>query len=186
MRKIRRLYSILVLSILLLLSPLVLWNTLSHSSPKDLSPFWNSSKTKIYPCYADDNLTLESPFYSLIEAQRLYNIKKYKEALEPLDVIINNYADRAQEIQNSLQEKPWMSKEDVFRCRELNAVGAALVTKGLIYIKLKDLETAEKLLNEHRSHYAYSDCWNPSGWFVGLGYKSEELLDEIHHRQGKK
>src|SRR3989338_5720484 len=159
--------------------------TLARASVKDLSPLWNFGKTKIYSCYADENITSESAFYPLVEAQQFYNTKDYEKALESLDLIINNYATKAKEIQSSLQEAPWMSKEDVYNCRELNAVGTALLIKGLIYLKLKNLEVAGKLINEQISSYSYAHCWNPDGWFVRIEYKAEELLDEINHRQGK-
>lgn len=148
---------------------------------------YSSNRSQIFACYAEEYPTPASPFYGLIEAQLLYNKKEYAKALPHLDKIIATHAAKARDSQQMLKEHVWESKERIFTFKELNAVGAALVIKGLIYLRLNDKELAEKSLQEQLDNYLYAYCWNPEGWFIRLDRVSTKLLlEEIHHLPARK
>lgn len=152
----------------------------------DLYEFSNSRKTIIYACYADGHLETDGDFYALIEAQELYNQKEYEKALPYLSTIIEKNRAQAVNLQSSLKEKPWESKERIWINKELNAVGTALVIQGMVYYKLGQLEMAEASLNKQISEYPYAKCWNQKGWFIDLEGEADRILKEIHRKQKRK
>lgn len=178
MRELNRKNKIVYLSFVYALISLFSLSVTSYAS-KNIWGMWNSKRTKIDVCSAGPDLSAESKFSALLEAQSFYNDKEFDSALKNLDSIINIYGEKAKEMQNSLTEKPWMSKEDVFKYKELNAVGTALLIKALIYYKFKEFDKAKVTLNDQINNYAFAQCWNPKGWFVSQDVLAEELLEEM-------
>ena len=86
------------------------------------------------------------------------------------------YAKKAEEMQKSLTEYPWESKEKIFSFWALNDVGTGLFILGQAYQAAgKDKEAIEaykKLIDQ----YSYSQCWDPQGWFWKPSEAAQEKL----------
>jgi tetratricopeptide (TPR) repeat protein len=89
------------------------------------------------------------------------------------------YAGKAKEMQESLTEYPWESKEKTMSYWALNDVGTSLFILGEAYRKAdkkeEAAETYQKLINE----YFYAQCWDPQGWFWKPAETAQQKLGEL-------
>ncbi len=89
------------------------------------------------------------------------------------------YAPKAKEMQTSLKEYPWESKEKTMSFWALNDVGTALFVLGEAYRtggkKDEAAETYKKLIND----YFYAQCWDPQGWFWKPAEAAQQKLGEL-------
>ncbi len=79
--------------------------------------------------------------------------------------ILELYADKAKEMQKSLTEYAWESKEKIFSYWALNDVGVALFAKGEYYRKAGNNEEAKKAYQRLIDEFSYAQCWDTQGWF---------------------
>ncbi len=110
------------------------------------------------------------------------------DALEKKDMdAVNAYADKcielygkkAKEMQDSLTEYPWESKEKIFSYWALNDVGTCLYIKGETYkIAGKDAE-AKDIFKKLVDEYFYAQCWDPNGWFWKPAEAAQQKIDEM-------
>ena len=100
-------------------------------------------------------------------------------ALKYVDKVCELYQEKAQEMQNSLTEYPWQSREQIFNYWALNDVGTALFIKGEAFRKLAKNDDAKGAYKELVDKYYYSQCWDPQGWFWKPAEAAQEKLDEL-------
>lgn len=89
------------------------------------------------------------------------------------------YEAKAKEMQASLKEYPWESKEKIFSYWALNDVGTCLFIKGEALKKAGKTAEAkaayQKLINE----FSFAQCWDPQGWFWKPSEGAQRALDEL-------
>lgn len=92
---------------------------------------------------------------------------------------IQLYETKAKDMQASLTEYPWESKEKIFSYWALNDVGTSFFIQGEAYKKAgknKEAKDAyEKVINE----FAFAQCWDPQGWFWKPADGAKQKLDEL-------
>jgi tetratricopeptide (TPR) repeat protein len=92
---------------------------------------------------------------------------------------IELYAPKAKEMQSSLKEYTWESKEKTLSYWALNDVGTALFVLGEAYRnagkKDEAAQTYKKLIDE----YFYAQCWDPAGWFWKPAEAAQQKLGEL-------
>lgn len=96
-----------------------------------------------------------------------------------VDKIMELYQGKAKEMQSSLTEYPWESKDKIFTYWALNDVGTALYVKAEALKgagKNKEAKDAYKSLVDN---YFYAQCWDPNGWFWKPAEAAQQALDEL-------
>jgi len=89
------------------------------------------------------------------------------------------YEDKAKEMQKSLTEYAWESKEKIFSYWALNDVGTALFIKGEYYRSAGNAEEAKKAYQKLIDEFAYAQCWDPQGWFWKPAEAAAEKIDAL-------
>jgi len=95
------------------------------------------------------------------------------------DKVIELYGAQAKEMQNSLTEYPWESKDKIFTYWALNDVGTALYVKGEALKKSGKNEEAKKVYQELINNYYYAQCWDPNGWFWKPAEAAQQAIEEL-------
>ena len=89
------------------------------------------------------------------------------------------YEAKAKEMQKSLTEYPWESKEKIFSYWALNDVGTCLFIKGEAFRNAGNMDEAKKAYKTLVDGYFYSQCWDPKGWFWKPSEAAQQKLDEL-------
>jgi tetratricopeptide (TPR) repeat protein len=89
------------------------------------------------------------------------------------------YADQAKEMQKSLTEYPWESKEKIFSYWALNDVGTCLFIRGEAYKNAGKADEAKKAYKRLIDEYSFAQCWDPQGWFWSPAEKAKEELESL-------
>ena len=89
------------------------------------------------------------------------------------------YAAKAKEMQGSLKEYPWESKEKTFSYWALNDVGTALFILGEAYQNAGKKEEATKAYNRVINEFFYAQCWDTGGWFWKPSEAAQQKLGEL-------
>ncbi len=97
---------------------------------------------------------------------------------------IELYGDKAKEMQASLTEYPWESKEKIFTYWALNDVGTAYFIRGEAFGKAGKKEEARAAYQKVVDEYSYAQCWDPKGWFWKVAEVSKINIEKI--KSGKK
>ena len=92
---------------------------------------------------------------------------------------IESYAEKAKEMQASLTEYPWESKEKIFSYWALNDVGTCYFIKGMAYKNAGKNQEAKEAFNEVIDSYSFAQCWDPNGWFWKPADGAAQQLNEI-------
>ncbi|MFP4473679.1 MAG: tetratricopeptide repeat protein [Candidatus Omnitrophota bacterium] len=103
--------------------------------------------------------TLTAKAWQALNAGDFDAVKAYVDKTREL------YAEKAKEMEASLTEYPWESKEEVFEYWALNDVGTALFILGEAYRKSGEIEEAKEAYQTLIDEYHYAQCWDPQGWF---------------------
>ena len=89
------------------------------------------------------------------------------------------YGTKAKDMQASLKEYPWESKEKTMSFWALNDVGTGLFVLGeanrLAGKKEESAQAYKKLIDE----YFYAQCWDPQGWFWKPAEAAQQKLGEL-------
>jgi tetratricopeptide (TPR) repeat protein len=117
--------------------------------------------------------TLTSKAWTALSSEDLEAVKTY--AGKTLEL----YSDKAQEMQNSLTEYPWETKEKIFSYWALNDVGTSLFILGEANRKSGNIEEAKRYYKNLIDDYYYAQCWDPNGWFWKPAEAAQQKLDEI-------
>lgn len=89
------------------------------------------------------------------------------------------YAEKAKEMQKSLTEYPWESKEKIFTYWALNDVGTALFIKGEAYRNAGNADEAKRAYRRLIDEFSYAQCWDPQGWFWKPAEAAAEKVDDL-------
>ncbi|MBF0522143.1 MAG: tetratricopeptide repeat protein [Candidatus Omnitrophica bacterium] len=81
------------------------------------------------------------------------------------DKTIEMYATKAKEMQASLKEYAWESKDKIQSYWALNDVGTALYIKGEAYRKAGKAAESKEAFQKLVSEFSFAQCWDPQGWF---------------------
>ena len=114
--------------------------------------------------------------------------KKAWEALEKKDAdsvkvytdkCLELYAKKAKEMQDSLTEYPWESKDKIFSYWALNDVGTCLYIRGEAFMNAGNADAARDAYKRLVDEYFYAQCWDPNGWFWKPAEAAQQKLDEM-------
>lgn len=86
------------------------------------------------------------------------------------------YAKKAKEMQASLTEYPWESKEKIFSFWALNDVGTGYFILGEAYKAAGKTKEAQEAYKKLIDEYSYSQCWDPQGWFWKPAEAAQEKI----------
>ncbi len=89
------------------------------------------------------------------------------------------YRKTAVEMQKSLTEYPWESKEKIFSYWALNDVGTCLFIKGEAYRNAGNTEEAKKAYEDLVNNFYFAQAWDPQGWFWKPAEAAQSKLDEM-------
>ncbi len=92
---------------------------------------------------------------------------------------IETYGDKAQEMQASLKDYPWESKEKIFSFWALNDVGTCFFIQGEALSKAGKTDEAKKAYKKLIDEYFYAQCWDPQGWFWKPAEAATQKLDML-------
>lgn len=92
---------------------------------------------------------------------------------------IELYQNKAKEMQASLKEFPWKSKEEVFSYWALNDVGTCLFIQGKALRDAGKTEEARAAFQRIIDEFSFSQCWDPNGWFWKPVDGAKENLAEM-------
>jgi len=96
-----------------------------------------------------------------------------------INKVLELYETKAVEMQNSLTEYPWQSREVIFRHWALNDVGTCLFIKGEAYKKLGRNKEAKETYQKLIDNFFYAQCWDPQGWFWKPAEGAQDSLDAL-------
>lgn len=117
--------------------------------------------------------TLATNAWKALDADNSAGVKAY------VDKCLELYEAKAKEMQNSLTEYPWESKEKIFSYWALNDVATVLFIQGEAYKKEGKLKEAEVVYKRVVDEFYYGQCWDPKGWFWKPAEAAQQKLDEI-------
>ena len=89
------------------------------------------------------------------------------------------YEAKAKEMQASLKEYPWESKDKIFSYWALNDVGTCLFIQGEAFRKAGKNHEAKDAYKKVISEYSFAQCWDPQGWFWKPAEGAQRQLDEL-------
>jgi len=89
------------------------------------------------------------------------------------------YAGKAKEMQASLKEYPWESKEKTLSYWALNDVGTALFILGEAYQNAGKKDAATSAYKRVINEFFYAQCWDPGGWFWKPSEAAQQKLGEL-------
>lgn len=121
--------------------------------------------------YTSETLTVKA--WKALEAKDLDSVLAYTNKCLEL------YEAKAKEMQASLTEYPWESKEKIFSYWALNDVGTSLFIKGEALKNAGNIEEAKKIYSKLVSDYFYAQAWDPQGWFWKPAEAAQQKLDEL-------
>lgn len=108
-----------------------------------------------------------------------YNRNDLNDVLVYTNKCLDLYQEKAREMQLSLKEYPWESKEKIFSYWALNDVGTCLFIQGDTFRKAGRIEDAKKALNRILNEFSFAQCWDPQGWFWKPADAAREKLAEM-------
>ncbi len=89
------------------------------------------------------------------------------------------YAGKAKEMQASLKEYPWESKEKTMSYWALNDVSTALFILGEAYQNAGKKDEATSAYKRVINEFFYGQCWDPGGWFWKPSEAAQQKLGEL-------
>jgi len=92
---------------------------------------------------------------------------------------VDLYAGKAKDMQASLKEYPWESKEKTMSYWALNDVGTALFILGESYQNAGRKDDATKAYKRVINEFFYAQCWDPGGWFWKPSEAAQQKLGEM-------
>ena len=96
---------------------------------------------------------------------------------------IDLYSPNAKEMQDSLTEYPWESKEEIFSYWALNDVGTCLFIKGEAFRNAGQKEEAQEAFKKLVDEYYYAQCWDPQGWFWKPAEAAQQKLEMLEQEE---
>ena len=104
---------------------------------------------------------------------------KLDDVLTYTNKCLDLYSEKAKEMQDSLTEYPWESKDKIFSYWALNDVGTCLFIQGEAYKNAGKNDEAKNAYKRVIDEFFYSQCWDPQGWFWKPAEGAQQKLDEL-------
>jgi len=117
--------------------------------------------------------TLVQKAWAALAANDLKGVEAY--ANKAVDL----YAAKAKDMQSSLKEYPWESKEKTMSYWALNDVSTALFILGEAYQNAGKKDDATKAYKRVINEFFYGQCWDPGGWFWKPSEAAQQKLGEL-------
>jgi len=117
--------------------------------------------------------TLVQKAWAALAANDLKSVQVY--ANKTIDL----YAGKAKEMQASLKEYAWESKEKTMSYWALNDVGTALFILGEAYQNAGKKDDAVKAYKRVINEFFYAQCWDTGGWFWKPSEAAQQKLAEL-------
>ena len=117
--------------------------------------------------------TLVQKSWAALSANDLKGVEAY------VNKTLDLYAGKAKDMQASLKEYPWESKEKTMSYWALNDVGTALFILGEAYQNAGKKEDATKVYKRVINEFFYAQCWDPGGWFWKPSEAAQQKLGEL-------
>ncbi len=92
---------------------------------------------------------------------------------------IELYKDKAREMQASLKEYAWKTKEEVFSYWALNDLATCLFIQGKALRKMGKIAEAKTAFQKIINEYFFAQCWDPQGWFWKPADGAREQLADM-------
>ncbi len=89
------------------------------------------------------------------------------------------YEEKAKEMQESLTEYPWESKDKIFSYWALNDIGTCLFIRGEAYMNAGKNSEAKEAFKKLVDDYYFSQCWDPKGWFWKPAEAAQQKLEAL-------
>ena len=121
--------------------------------------------------YSSSHLTTQA--WKAMADNDLNSVLSYTNKVQEL------YGVKAKEMQESLNEYPWESKEKIFEYWALNDVGTSLYIEGESLKKAEKSKEAKEAYQKLVDEYYYAQCWDPKGWFWKPAEAAQQALDEL-------
>lgn len=121
--------------------------------------------------YSSSFLTTKA--WNALEANKADEVTAY------VGKVVDLYASKARDMQNSLTEYPWESKDKIFEYWALNDVGTALYIQGEALRRTGKSAEAKQAYQKLVDQYYYAQCWDPKGWFWKPAEAAQQALDEL-------
>lgn len=104
-----------------------------------------------------------------LKAREALAAKSYEEAITLSQGVIEQYEAKAKEMQASLTEFPWETKEKIFQYWPLATVALAYTIQGVADWELGKKDKAQELFTKVNKELWYAQCWDPQGLFQKVG-----------------
>ena len=106
------------------------------------------------------------------------NDKNYKEVIVYADKCIELYADKARDMQATLEDYPSGSTEEIHtNYWALNDVATSLFIKGKALLELGREDEAKDAFKTLVEEFTYGQCWDPNGpWFWAPATAAKDQL----------
>ena len=95
--------------------------------------------------------------------------------------VLELYESKAKDMQSSLTEYPWESKDKIFSFWALNDVGTALYVEAEAYKNGGQVKEAKEVYKKLVENFSYAQCWDPQGWFWKPAEAAQQALDELEN-----
>ncbi|MBF0570897.1 MAG: tetratricopeptide repeat protein [Candidatus Omnitrophica bacterium] len=89
------------------------------------------------------------------------------------------YEGKAKDMQASLKEYAWESKDKIFSYWALNDVGTGLFVLGQAYQNAGKKDEAAKTYKRIINEFRFAQCWDPNGWFWKPAEAAQQKLAEL-------
>jgi len=121
--------------------------------------------------YTSSQLTQKA--WTALSANDINSVKAY------VNKVLELYAGKAKDMQASLKEYAWESKDKIFSYWALNDVGTALFILGEAYQNAGQKDEAAKAYKRVINEFSYAQCWDPGGWFWKPAEAAQQKLSEL-------
>ena len=146
--------------------------------------FWKpaeASKEKLLMIETGSNIDFGdyTSSYLTTQAWKSLNNNETDSVMIYTDKVLELYGEKAVEMQNSLTEYAWESKDKIFSYWALNDVGTSLFIRGEAYKKSGDGQKARAAYKKLVDDFYYAQCWDPNGWFWKPAEAAQQALEEL-------
>jgi len=108
---------------------------------------------------------------------------KLDEVLAYVGKTLELYEAKAKEMQASLKEYPWESKDKIFSFWALNDVGTSLFIRGEAFKKAGKIKEAKESYKKLVDEFSYAQSWDPQGWFWKPSEAAVRELDALKDQE---
>lgn len=147
------------------------WFWKPSEAAKDKLAMINSGSNLDFGDYTSSFLTTQA--WKALMAEDVQAVEVYT------NKVIELYAEKARNMQQSLAEYPWESKEKIFSYWALNDVGTSYYIQGEAYKKAGKNKEAREAYQKLVDSYSYAQCWDPKGWFWKPSEAAVQAIDEL-------